>query len=173
MKKHADALDVTVASEIGPTAAEAEYVASDYSFKYRPRNEMELRAARSRTGHWRQTGQNIFVTAGFLTLRFEGAPLVLTSIDGYTNRDKWHHVALDIPSPDARGALLLSDRPEDDRMSLPEQPIYEIDEAQRALRIRLTNEGTPRYFAEIGTGLIAGLHEGRLLQLIVLNVQNR
>ena len=150
----------------------ATYRSGEYSLVYKPTATLpEVNAKRSASGAWRQNGRRIFVTAGFVTLTFDGAPFVFTELDAYANDATWIEREIVLPVARGRGALVLTDeRLDDDRMSISAEPAFEVDRTRATIRIGFARDAAETYF-EIGTALYAGISEGRLSSLILGEVQ--
>jgi hypothetical protein len=166
-----EALEVEVSEQIGPIAGAATYRSAEYSLVYKATpNTAEANAMRSASGAWRQTGRRIFVTSGFVTLTFDGEPFAFTELDAYANDAGWAERDIALPMSAGRGALVLADeRPDDERMSIESEPVFEMDRARKTIRIEFAQQsGT--YF-EIGAGVLAGILEGRLTSIILSDVR--
>jgi hypothetical protein len=151
---------------------QAEYRTNDLTLVYRPTtNVVETGATRSRFGTWRQSGSKVLVTAGLVTLVFEGSPLAFVSLDAYANDQRWVDATVATPSLQSGGALVLTDdRAAEERMTLPAEPTFHVDRKELALRVGLDVSEAQRY-CEIGRNLVAGLTGDRLIELILLNVR--
>jgi len=171
MQQLSEALEVDVSAQIGRVAGAATYRSAEYSLVYKPVSSVaEMNAQRSASGGWRQSGRRIFVTSGFVTLTFEGEPLAFTELDAYANDTKWTEREIVEPAAAGGGALVLADdRLDDDRMSIDVEPVFEIDRARKTIRIGFAQQ-SDTYF-EIGTGLLAGIREGRLTSMILSGVR--
>jgi hypothetical protein len=164
------ALKVEISQQIGRVAGAATYRSAQYSLVYQPVSSTEVNAQRSTSGAWRQSGRRILVTAGFVTLTFDGEPLAFTELDAYANDAKWTERAIVEYSAAGSGALVVADdRIDDDRLSVDVMPVFEIDRARKTIRIGFA-EQSDTYF-EIGTGLFAGIREGRLTSMTLSKVR--
>src|ERR1043166_7750486 len=152
--RQSETLSVQIEERLPELAGVGTYLPSDYSLVYWPTSATETGSKRSETGLWRQTGTRVFVTAGLVTLTFDGLPLVFTEFDAYANEARWKERQIAWPTSRASGALLLADnRLEDDRMSLRVDPSFEVDRMRKVIRIRFAEENGETF--EIGTGLYA------------------
>lgn len=171
MAQLSKALEVEIDEQIGPIAGAATYRSAEYSLVYKTiASTAEGHAMPSSSGAWRQSGRRIFVTSGFVTLTFAGAPFAFTEFDSYANDARWGERDIALPISAGRGALVLADdRLDGDRMSIDSEPVFEIDRARKTIRIQFAQQ-SDTYF-EIGTGLLAGIHEGRLTSMILSDVR--
>ena len=171
MPQPIEALEVEVKEQIGLVAGAATYRSAEYSLVYKAiAGTAEANAMRSASRAWRQSGRRIFVISGFVTLTFDGAPLAFSELDAYANDARWAERDIALPVSAGRGALVLADhRLDDDRMSIDSEPVFEIDRARKTIRMGFA-QLSDTYF-EIGTGLLAGIREGRLTSMILSDVR--
>jgi hypothetical protein len=171
MPQLSEVLEVEINEQIGPIAGAASYRSAEYSLVYKATaSTAEANAIRPVSGAWHQSGRRIFVISGFVTLMFDGAPFAFTGLDAYANDARWGNRDIALPKSAGRGALVLADdRLDGDRMSIDLEPVFEIDRARKTLRIRFAQQ-SDTYF-EIGTGLLAGIREGRLTSMILSDVR--
>jgi hypothetical protein len=171
MPSLSEALEVEISESIGRIAGVATYTSAEYSLVYKATaNTAAANAMRSASSAWRQSGKSVFVTSGFVTLTFDGAPPVFTELDAYANDARWAERDLALPISISSGVLVLTDdRLDDDRMSIDLEPVFEVDRARKMIRIGFAQQ-SETYF-EIGTGLIAGISEGRLTSMLLSAVR--
>jgi hypothetical protein len=169
MPQPSETLAVQIDRQIGRVVGEASYSATEYSLTYKMSRTVVDPSAKHRAGNvWRQTGRRVFVTAGFVTMTFDGLPFVFTELDAYANDARWEEQEIAMPISVATGALVLGESLNDDRISLAVEPSFEVDRKQKTIRISFERE-TGEWF-EIGSGLFAGICEGRLTSLVLTTV---
>lgn len=112
------------------------------------------------------TSRNVFVIADTLTLTFNARGRFV-SLDAYTNDARWLKQS-ETKQPRGRGALVLSD-PIEDRLSLDVVPAYRFDALASILSIGLGG-ATSEYF-EVGDDLLVGLDDGRLAEIVLINLR--
>lgn len=108
------------------------------------------------------------VIADTLTLVFAAGTGTFLSLDAYTRPIWWQpEASLALPQPAGRGQLRARGFPPgDDRFSLGIVPRYEVNWDTRLLRIVLGPEQAPTYY-EVGANLLAGLRQGKLVDLFL------
>mgnify|MGYP001771094166 CR=1 FL=1 len=113
----------------------------------------------------------LLLIADTLTLTFSGADKHLSSIDAYTNKQRWSTSSLrNVPESNDQGALLAEpDSFEGDRCSLGLTPMYEVASNREWVRVILNNEISDSYY-EVASGLIVGLKSQAITEIFLLDV---
>jgi hypothetical protein len=165
-----DALAVQIDERPGEIGGRGRYSRADYSLTYRPiESGPEVSAKLAARGGWRQSGARVFVTAGFVTMTFDGMPLVFTELAAYANDARWAERQIATPVAKASASLVLADeRLDDDRVSLTIEPSFEVDRTQKMVRIAFAEKSGDWF--KIGNDLFAEVGDGILISLVLTSV---
>jgi hypothetical protein len=158
--------------EVGPLGVDgsATYSRSDLTLLYAPDAErvpsIQVKGGRLSHGSPEMHAMSVYLLADTLTLRFN-EERVLIAIDAYTNHTLWEPSTQGAETPSARGKLRIDWSLDTDRALLSGVPTYAISTDWRRLHIKF---GPPRKSAayyEVGFGLMVGLAEQELCEIIV------
>lgn len=113
----------------------------------------------------------LLLIADTLTLTFRGADKHLSLLDAHTNRQLWKTCQLHcVPKASGQGVLLAKpDSFDEDRYVLDFTPKYEIASDHKWLRLVLSDDDSEAHY-EVASGLIAGMKEGMITEIFLLDL---
>lgn len=170
-------MSVRVKYEPAPIAGtvEASYRRDDFALTYlhRPSESPDLPMLRDvieeRLGIRR--GISVLVIADTLVLTFRTEAKQLIALDAYTNWEHWKRVPeLKVPPIAGLGRVCLTERVDDDRMSLAVVPEYVYSRKQRLLCLRLAFSREETSYYRASSQLLVGISGDVLTELLIENL---
>lgn len=106
---------------------------------------------------------------GSLTITFAGRDLFISSIDGYTNREKWKLESVAVPTTSRLEICFVASLAAEDPCSSAQEPSYYFDGTKQMLKIKLTKSDSEVYY-RLSDNLIVGMSRDSISSIFLLNM---